>query len=411
MGDVRPMVALGSGLKKAGYGVRIATFRTFEKFIREYGLDFAAIQGDPRKTMQGRAGQVWLESGKDPIRFFGGFRRLFSRDFLQKSFQDTAEACRGSDAVLYTPLGAAAYHAAEKMGIPKLYLMLQPLSRTREAPSMLMPSLPLGGAYNQFTHLFTEQILWQLLRGPINRWRREYLNLPPMPFWGPFNILYQTEAPFIFGYSKFVVPPPTDLPDSHHITGYWLLENKGDWSPPPSLLDFLSQDPKPIYIGFGSMSGDTARNLIEMAVEATRITDQRAVLVGGWAEAHHLELPDSMYACAYADHEWLFPQTAAVVHHGGAGTTAAGLRAGMPTVIIPFMGDQPYWGQRVHQLGVGPQPLSRKRMASKLLAERIFQAVSDSSMKQKAAKLGEKIRHEDGIRTAVRIIIKYLNGI
>jgi len=409
LGDVQPYIALGLGLKRAGYQVRIAAFGVFDQLVRKHGLEFAAIEGDPRQTMQQQMGQAWLESGRNPVAFMRGLQRLINQA-AEKSLVDTFEACRGTDAIVYSMLGAGGYHVAEKLGVPSLFALLQPFSRTREFPSIAMPALPLGGGYNRLTHLASEQLIWQMGRVTINRWRREVLKLSPVPFGGLFRSLYAKREPFIYGFSQFVVPRPHDWPDWHHITGYWFLDGAFDWSPPAGLVDFITSGPKPIYVGFGSMSGRTAQQLAGLSIEAVTLAKQRAVLLGGWAQVHQRNPPDHIYAIESAPHEWLFPRMAAVVHHGGAGTTAAGLRAGVPSVITPFFADQPYWGRRVHALGVGPKPISRKALTAQRLAEAITQAVTDQAMLRRAAALGEKIRAEDGVGTAVAIITQYLSG-
>ena len=407
-GDVRPVVALGVGLTEAGYQVRVASFRTYTDFIQDHGLGFSPIEGDPQQTLQGQIGQGWQESGRNPIKFITTLRKLYSPESLKKALEDAVEACKGTDGVLYTALGAAGYHVAEMMGIPRLYLLLQPISRTRERPSIFIPEVNLGPAVNWVSHHLMEQLMWQTLRAEVNHWRVESLKLPVVPFWGPFNLLYQQKDPFLFGYSEQVVPRPADIPDCHYITGYWFLQSRDDWTPPAGLERFLKDEPKPIYIGFGSMSGHVARDLVGLTIEALERSNQRAVLVGGWAGAHERDFPDRIYACDYAPHEWLFPQMAAVIHHGGAGTTAAGLRAGVPTIIIPFMGDQTFWGRRVYELGVGPEPVRRKGLTAETLAERINQALSDQNMIREAVLLGERIRQENGVEEAVKIISRYI---
>jgi sterol 3beta-glucosyltransferase len=409
-GDVQPCVALGVGLRQAGYEVRIATYGVFADFVGHYGLEFAPVAGDPRQAMEGQAGQQWLESGKSLVKFVRRMRGLSTFESLNQGLNDTVEACRGTDAILYTVLGAAGYHVAESMNVPAIYLLLQPFSRSREIPSIFAPILPLGGVYNRWTYVVAEQLFWQMVRVPVNHWRRETLKLKPIPFGGPFDMLYQKQAPFIYGFSRYVVPQPHDWPDWHHITGYWFLNGAEKWSPPPELLRFLSGGPKPIYIGFGSMSGHLARHLADLAIEAVTMSKQRAVLLGGWAAVHDLDLPDSIYMMESAPHVWLLPRMAAVVHHGGAGTTAAGLRAGVPSVIIPFFGDQPYWGRRIDAFGAGPKPILRSDLTARRLADAIIQAVTDQSMQSRSATLGEKIRGEDGVARAVEIISRYVRG-
>ncbi|MBI5029763.1 MAG: glycosyltransferase family 1 protein [Chloroflexi bacterium] len=407
-GDVQPCVALGIGLKRAGYQVRIAAYGLLADFVRRHDLEFAPITGNPREAMETQAGQAWQASGENAVKFIRGIRNLATFEQLRQSLDDTVDACRGTDAILYSVMGAAGYHVAEMMRIPSLYLLLQPLTRSRETPCLFAPTLPLGGSYKWWTYIVYEQLLWQMVRVPINQWRRESLKLKPLPLRGPFDGLYKNNEPFIYGFSRYVVPRPNDWPPEHHITGYWFLDDANDWSPPSDLSDFLAREPKPIYIGFGSMSGHSARRLADLSIEAVTLANQRAVLLGGWAAAHERDLPSHIYAIDSAPHDWLFPRVAAVVHHGGAGTTAAGLRAGCPSVILPFMGDQPYWGQRVHVLGVGPKPILPKELTARRLADAITRAITDEEMKQRAVALGEKIHAEDGVARAVELVRRYV---
>ncbi|MCJ7824637.1 MAG: hypothetical protein MUP44_07050 [Anaerolineales bacterium] len=157
------------------------------------------------------------------------------------------------------------------------------------------------------------------------------------------------------------------------------------------------------------MSGRIAQRLTAKVIEAVSLSKQRAVLLGGWASLHEGDLPASIYAIESAPHDWLFPRMAAVVHHGGAGTTAAGVRAGIPSVVIPFFADQPYWGWRIHALGVGPKPIMQKKVTAQNLANAITQAVTDKDMQRRAHLLGEKIRAEDGVARAVEIVTNYIN--
>jgi len=409
LGDVQPYVALGAGLKRAGYQVRIATYGSFAPLVGRHGLEFARVEGDPRRIMEEPVGQEWLESGRSPLGFLRGLRRLFTFESLRRTLDDVTRACHGTDAILFSSLGIAGYDVAEMLHVPSLYVPLQPVSRTREMPHFLAPALPLGGGYNWWTHVATEELFWQMTRVPVNRWRRESLKLEPLSFKGAFDLLYRERTPFVYGFSQCVVPRPRDWPDWHHITGYWLLDGSDDWSPPAGLVDFLASGPKPIYIGFGSMSGRTARRLADLAVEAVTLAKQRAVLLGGWARAHERDLPAHVHAIESAPHGWLFPRVAAVVHHGGAGTTGSGLRAGVPSVITPFFGDQPYWGQRVHVLGVGPKPILRTELTAERLAGAITYAVTNESVRCQAAALGEKLRAEDGVGRAVEIVSRYVS--
>jgi sterol 3beta-glucosyltransferase len=215
----------------------------------------------------------------------------------------------------------------------------------------------------------------------------------------------------LYGFSPLVVQRQSDWPAWHHTTGYWFLRSDDDWKPSPDLVRFLSKGPMPVSIGFGSMSGQITRRLAEIAIEAVNASGQRAVLLGGWASLGDEHLPESVCAVAFAPHAWLFPRMAAVVHHGGAGTTAAGLRAGVPSIVVPFFGDQPFWGRRVHDLGVGPEPIMRSGLTVDKLTQAIAQATSDQSMQARASRLGEGIRAENGVAEAVAIIRRILSGV
>jgi sterol 3beta-glucosyltransferase len=170
------------------------------------------------------------------------------------------------------------------------------------------------------------------------------------------------------------------------------------------LLDFLADGPPPVSVGFGSMVEHEAESINQLVIDALRESGQRGILLGGWSELGSGDLPDFIFRLDAVPHDWLFPRVAAVVHHGGAGTTAAALRAGVPSVVVPWFGDQFFWGWRVGELGAGPKPISRNKLTSANLAGAIQQAVSDEAIKRKAAQLGQQVRREDGVRTAVKLI-------
>jgi UDP:flavonoid glycosyltransferase YjiC (YdhE family) len=208
----------------------------------------------------------------------------------------------------------------------------------------------------------------------------------------------------LYGYSPAVIPKPSDWNGQAHVTGYWFLDPVDDWTPPADLGEFLQAGAPPIFIGFGSMSTSNPAATTQLIVQALARTPQRAVLLSGWGGLHASDLPDTIYLLESAPFAWLFPRMAAVVHHGGAGTTSAGLRAGVPSIVIPFFADQPFWGRRVADLGVGPAPIPFKQLTPDRLARAIESAVTDQAMQQRATELGSTIRAEDGIAQAVRVI-------
>jgi sterol 3beta-glucosyltransferase len=229
------------------------------------------------------------------------------------------------------------------------------------------------------------------------------LNLPPAPFFGSYNSPIVRQYPALYGFSPSVIPQPADW---HHtqVTGYWFLDAANHWTPPATLTKFLDSGAPPVYIGFGSMGSRNPVETADLVLAAIERTGQRAILQSGWGGLMNANLPEHVLMVDSIAHSWLFPRMAAVVHHGGAGTTAAGLRAGVPSIVVPFFGDQLFWGQRVEKLGVGTAPISRKQLTVEKLARAIDQTVTDSIMRQRAAELGAKIQSEDGIANAVRVI-------
>jgi len=246
--------------------------------------------------------------------------------------------------------------------------------------------------------------MWQGFRSADQRARRQVLGLPAAPFWGPYKANRLQHSPILYGFSSSVIPKPSDWDNHTHITGYWFLDSASDWTPPSALMEFLQSGAPPVYIGFGSMSNRKPEDTADLVLHALAQTQQRAILLLGWDGLRKANLPDTVFAVDSIPHSWLFPRVAAVVHHGGAGTIAAGLRAGVPSVVIPFFGDQPFWGQRVAALGVGPEPIPRKQLTVERLAQAVQRAVTDQAMRQRAANLGAKIQAEDGIARAVAVV-------
>ena len=217
----------------------------------------------------------------------------------------------------------------------------------------------------------------------------------------------------MLGFSPHIVPRPADWRPNVHYTGYWLPDEPG-WTPPDALVHFLAAGPPPILVSFGSMAVRNPQRLTALVVQAAQLAGQRLILQSGWAGLGQArlgqaglgqrDLPPTVFALDYAPYRWLFPRLAAVVHHGGSGTTGFGFWAGIPAILTPFLFDQFYWGQRIQALGVGPAPIPQKSLTADNLAEAMITAVTNQPMRQKAAVLGEKIRQEDGVATAVRLI-------
>lgn len=402
-GDVQPFVALGRGLLNAGHVVTLAADRIFEDFVVENGLEYAYLSADPMKALE-----VDIRSlGNNPIKIYRWMANTVGQiggEFTETFFK----ANQGVDMMIFSSVAAmVGTHIGAALNVPMIPSVLQPIVPTQAYPystgAILPEWLPFWGVYNKQSYVFYNRFFYRLFYKMVNRDREQVLGLPPLP-WKVYADLDISQYPILHGFSQNVIPVPPDYDHNQIITGYWFLDQANDWHPSESLMAFLTETPKPVYIGFGSMVDKEADQLTRLVVEALRLSKQRAVLLGGWTDLGGSGLPNNILKVENVPHDWLFPRVAAVVHHGGAGTTAASLRAGKPTVVVPFFADQPFWGWRVQKLGVGPKPIPRLKLTAENLATAILQAVENGGIQDRATTLGERIRAEDGIGNAVRMI-------
>jgi len=398
-GDVQPCIALGHGLQLAGHSVKVATHQEFQDAVRAIDLGFEAIRGNPRDLLQSEAGLAWLEAGRNPIR---GTRKLvaLARPMLHSLMADTVTACSDAEAVVFGPLAATGYHVGEAMQVPTILTLLVPAWRTSIFPEPGAPAWPLGHAYNRITHMIGEQSIWQPFRESINDWRVRGLGLPRLRLSGPAGTRRWRTMPVLAGFSPSLVPPPGDWGANVAVTGYWFTPPIEGWMPPARLASFLDAGSPPVYVGFGSMPDRRPEELADVAVRALRRVGARGILGAGWANLASTG-GDDILTIGDVPHEWLFPRTAALVHHGGTGTTHTGLGAGRPTVVVPFFTDQPFWGRRVAASRVGPAPVPRKQLSVDRLAAAIQRALADPSIRQRAGRMGQAIRKEAGVARAV----------
>jgi sterol 3beta-glucosyltransferase len=403
-GDVQPYIALGVGLQRAGHDIRLLTHENYEQGVKAHGLEFRAMHGNVQEIIESEKMRALLEKGN-----FLAITAYTAEETKKASVlwaRDALDACRDVDLIvsgvggLFTALGVA-----EKLGLPILQAYVFPFTPTTAFPGAVFPKsvAKLGGGANRLSHELLRQIMWQGSRAGDVLARKQILELPPAPFFGPYGSKRLNQFPALYGFSPSVIPPPQDWNNSN-ITGYWFLDASEDWTPPPALEAFLGSGAPPVYVGFGSMGSRDPEGTAATVLEALARTKGRAILQSGWGGLRADNVPENVFVTGSVPHSWLFPKVAAVVHHGGAGTTAAGLRAGVPTTVVPFFGDQPFWGERVHDLGVGTAPIPRKQLTVEALAKAIQESVGDSRMRDKAAELGAKIRAEDGIGNAAHHI-------
>ena len=397
LGDVQPYLTLGNGLKSAGHSVRFITFEGFAPLVTQTQLDFYPIHGNARELVaNGGANMPRL------VRSFGSLAEGYARDLSAPQLGET-------DLIInQLPAGLYGFDLAEKYGVPMALAAVMPLARTNTFPLMGFPKFSLPG-YNKFTYHVGEQLAWLMFRTTINRWRKQTLNLSPLPIAGYFGQLGTHTIPIVNGFSSHVVPRPVDWNEHIHITGYWFPEDR-HWQPPGDLSAFIEAGPPPVFVGFGSMPIKDPQQTTDIILEALKQTGQRGILHTGWGGLGKQSLPEHVFKIDHAPYNWLFPQMAMVIHHGGSGTTAFGLRAGIPSGVVSFVFDQHYWGGRIAQLGVGPRPVRFKDLTVERLREMILFGVGSPQIQQKAADLGHKIRSENGIECALRVIEKILSA-
>ncbi len=403
-GDVQPYVALAKGLQADGHSVRLMTHTNYEWLVTSHGIEFYPVKGNVQEIVESPEMRELLEKGN--FLAINAHTSKIAGEAAIEWIQGGVIACQGVDLIVAGIGGLfVALALAEKLQIPLLPAFLFPFTPTTAFPGILFPQSlsKLGGTFNRLSHHVLRQIIWQGSRTADRRAREQVLNLPPSPFWGPYRSAVLQQYPTLYGFSPAVISPPADWQRAQ-IVGYWFLDAADDWSPPIDLVEFLASGSPPVYIGFGSMGSRKPEETADLVLQAIARTGQRAILQAGWGGLSKADVPANILMVNSVPHTWLFPRMATVVHHGGAGTTAAGLRAGVPSIVIPFFGDQPFWGQRVADLGVGTAPIPRKQLTVERLAQAIHRAVTDPVMRQRAADLGATIQAEDGIGNVVSTV-------
>ena len=402
-GDVQPYIALGKGLQDAGHYIRLVSHSNFESLVRSYGLEFWSFGNDVKDAVENSEMRELTEKGNFLL-LMAKMAKEAKREALRFA-EGGLKAAQGMEVVLAGIGGLFIGTAiAEKLTIPLVQAYVFPFTPTKEFSSVLTPKLP--AFLNRVSHQLARQLMWQGFRSADAIARKEVLNIPSAPFLGSFDSKSTHDMPILYGFSPSVIQAPSDWNTNTHITGYWFVDEADDWQPPTALLDFLRSGPAPVYIGFGSMSNRNPEQTADLVIQALARTKQRAVLLSGWGGLQKNNIPDSVFMIDSIPHSWLFPRVSAVIHHGGASTVAAGLRAGVPSVIIPFFGDQPFWGQRIADLGVGSKPIPRKKLTVEALANAIQEVVTNEDIRHRAATLGKQIQTENGIRSAVEIFNK-----
>lgn len=400
-GDVQPVVALACGLQSAEFDVTVAAGSDFKEFVEGAGLPFAGFSSNMQDLVNSDAGTEWLGGSDNQLREIQNMRRMINT-MSDGVTHDMLRITQDADVIVSgLPLFMTAHAIAEKFNKKHITLQLTPLSPTKNGRASMYPALPKATSIlNKWVGYISEYALYWVFKDVSNAFRQE-LGLEPMSF-ADYARAYNQDVPVIYGVSEHVINTPDDWNDNSYITGYWFYDAPSDWIPSQALVDFLADGDKPIYIGFGSMANKDPQATVQMMLDALAQTGKRGIIYSGWAGLQADELPDDIFLLDNAPHDWLFPQMEAVIHHGGAGTTSAAIRAGVPSTIVWHMGDQPYWGRRVYELGMGSKPIPRNTLTTKHLVKAINQMTESDTMHHVAQKISKQLNQENGVEVAVR---------
>ncbi|KAF1808474.1 UDP-Glycosyltransferase/glycogen phosphorylase [Eremomyces bilateralis CBS 781.70] len=439
-GDVQPFVALGKVLKETyGHRVRLATHPVFQEFVTENGLEFFSIGGDPAELMAFMVKNPGLMPGFDTLRsgdigkrrkgiveMLNGcwrscyevgdglgpeatdesFEEWMSEDAHTNPGVDPVQVPFVADAIIANPPSFAHVHCAERLGVPLHMMFTMPWSPTQSFPHPLaniQSSNADPGFTNSVSYSMVDMLTWQGLGDVINRFRVHRLGLDPISLmWAP-GLLSRLKVPYTYCWSPALIPKPKDWGPHISIAGFYFLSLASNYTPVPDLKEFLDAGPPPVYIGFGSIVVDDPNGMTRLIFDAIAKTGQRALVSKGWGGlgADSVGLPDGVFMLGNVPHDWLFQHVSCVVHHGGAGTTAAGIAAGRPTVVVPFFGDQPFWGAMVNKAGAGPEPIPYKELTADKLADALLDALKPSSL-ERARDLADMIKEEQGCQVGAQ---------
>jgi UDP:flavonoid glycosyltransferase YjiC (YdhE family) len=394
-GDVQPYLALARALQARGHTVQLAAPMQFAVMAEQFAVPFAPLPGEFLALLDTPEGKAAVAGGQG---FSAGFKLLKHVRPLMRRLLDTewlAVRAFAPDLLVYHPKSIASPHMAEALAIP--HVLASPLpgfTPTAAFPSPMLPFATLG-PLNRVSHQLAIHGADMLFGKLLRQWRSEVLGLPG-------KARHRPPVATLYAYSRHVVPVPSDWDSTVLVSGYWFLDEP-DWTMPEDLAGFLAAGEKPVYIGFGSMPGLDPETLAATAIAALAQTGQRGLLAIGGGALSVSAIPDHVHVIAAAPHGALFRHVRATVHHGGAGTTAASIVAGVPTTLCPFFGDQPFWARRVFDLGIGPAPLDRKRLGVDQFAAAL-QAMTDPAMAARAAALGARLRAEDGTGAAAQFL-------
>ncbi|WP_200301579.1 glycosyltransferase [Streptomyces adelaidensis] len=391
-GDVAPYTGLGHGLVRAGHEVTLVTHARFEALVSGSGVGFHALPVDPRAELESERGRGLHRSATGAGKLYRAVE--MARSLVGRMADDLVAAARASDVLLLAgtlaPLG---HTVAQGLSIPSLGVNLQPLAPTREFAPPMTGVRSWGPVVNRAAgHAVNLSVEW-IFTEEVRRLRAEY-GLPRTGRVAAHRTRERLGWPVFHGFSPRVVPRPGDWRAGLDVTGYWWPYDREDRLSGP-LLDFLDAGPPPVFVGLGSATVPDPERMSSEVVRALRAAGLRGVIQRGWGGLRGEG--DDMFTVGEVPHSLLFPRTAAVVHHAGAGTTAAGLRAGVPAMPVPVQFDEGFWAARLVALGVSPGAVPLRGFTAAGLTAALRRATGDPSYGRRARALAEEVRTEDGV--------------
>lgn len=401
-GDIVPLTGIGTRLQAAGHDVVVAAPAMFDHLIGGCGLEFRPVEVNLRV----KADLADINPLKAMAAFYApsGVRAI--GEGVLRALRDES-----ADVLLLSPLVEFAGHPlAEAKAIPAIGIRLQPLSATAAYPPAVLGAWSLGSAGNRLAGHIGAWVPDRLYSTVIQGFRRD-LGLPKVSVRTSRRRRTEARWPVLYGYSPSVLPRPADWRPGIDVVGYWWPPRPvGCWQAPDELVNFIDAGPAPVFIGFGSTVNTANRSmrLSEIVRSALRQAGVRGIIQAGWAG---LDVTgEDLLTIGEVPHDWLFPRMAAVAHHCGAGTTAAGLRAGVPAIAIPAMGDQPFWARRLSELGVSAATIPQRKISADRLAAAIHTATTEPELRDQAARLSRRIAEEDGTGRLLTVIETLTNA-
>lgn len=398
-GDVQPFLALALGLGRKGHRVRLAAPQRFTDFVASYHLPFTPLAGDPEEISR-----AFNDAGHNALKVARAIRAYVNSIALEVT-RGAFAACEDAELIIHSFLFTTGAHSlARQRGIPDISIQTFPIfAHTRAYPPVALSFLP-AGWLSYFGHWLNTQAFWYGGNNGYHRKRKQHPDVFSFDLFWPFDDKPPRRAtPLLFAVSPTVLPPAPEWTGRAEVVGYFFLDSPAGYQPPAELRRFLDAGPAPVCVTFGSMIHRDAARMAESVLDGIRSTGPRAVILTGWDGWKGRAASADVLLLESAPHDWLLPRCRTIIHHGGAGTTAAGLRAGIPNIVIPFAGDQMFWGKRVHAVGAGPRPINVKELDAARLASALVE-VEQPALRDRARLTAGAIRIENGVEKAIRVV-------